>query len=123
MLKSLKSSNQVNLEWSLEMKEKKSELKVVLLCIVLIGANLLGIDIVAISQFVINNGQETIKEVDSSLTQARVLLENRNEVSMSTLIAVLGGLYGTWRTIVKSIHKWKFGEKNESSNKMGETVE
>lgn len=92
------------------MKESKSELKVVLLCIVLIGANMLGLDL---SGLLSPGGEQAAGAVDAAMKDLASMKQASKDVTLSGYVALLGGAYGAYRTIVKAVGRWVDGVLKE----------
>ena len=101
------------------MIESKSELKVVIVALVLIGAPLLGVDIQALVGILIQvfGDPETVKALEDIRTTTAELARSHEKISLSGFVAGISAVYAAGRTVYKGIKRW--ADVKESQNEKG----
>jgi hypothetical protein len=94
------------------MKQTKSELKIVYICIAIIAAPLLGIDLQGLAQ--IFTGQAATQATDAvnqGLEEIQTFSNNSRQQTLSGYIALLGAVYTAGRSAVKAMTAKRGGDE------------
>ncbi len=85
------------------MKEAKSELKVIWVCVAVLGAGFLGVDVSALL------GPMVAGPVDQTVSAVNDLVMHKQQLTLGGYIAGLGAVYAGGRTVVKAVREWVGG--------------
>lgn len=91
--------------------EKKTELKVIYICLALIAAPLLGIDLQAIlAIFQAPEIQGAADQVQAGMDELNNFSRSSETRTLSGYVALLGGVYAAGRSAVKSVKSYTGGK-------------
>ena len=94
------------------MIESKTELKVVVATIALIGAPLLGVDAQLFVQVFAD--PEASKALDEIVKTSTQLARSQEKITLSALLAGVTGIYTAGRTVYKAVSRWVDGKETEN---------